>query len=102
MEQVNDKLSGRIWPAGFIRIVNKIWVGNAHKSTDQLDCMAKCALDDQCKSATFNGPKSVNPNICVLAYENSTEQFKIIPRYDGNKFLLSSAPRCCHCDCGAN
>ena len=97
MEQVTDKLTGRIWPAGIVWIRNKIWVGNAYKSTDQLDCMAKCASDDQCKSATFNGPKSVNPNLCVLAYENSTEQFRI---ESSDKFLLSSAPRCCHCDCG--
>ena len=100
MEQVIDKLNERIWPAGTIPIENKIWVGNAHKSTNLLDCMTKCVLDDQCKSATFNGRQSVNPNICVLAYENSTEQFIIKPSDGTNKFLLTSAPRCCHCDCG--
>ena len=100
MEQVNDKLNEIIWSAGIIPYNNKIFVGNAFNSTGQLDCMAKCTLDDQCKSATFNGPESVNPNICVLAYENSTEQFIIKPSDGSNKFLLSSAPRCCHCDCG--
>ena len=100
MEQVNDELNEQIWSAEYIHTENKIWVGNAFKSTDQLDCMAKCALDDQCKSATFNGRQSVNPYICVLAYENSTEQFIIKPSDGSNKWLISSAPRCCHCDCG--
>ena len=99
MENVTDKLTGEIWAAGIVPIKNKIWVGNAHKSTNQLHCMDKCASDDQCKSATFNGPQSVNPNVCVLAYEKSTEQFIINPTDGNNKFLLSSAPRCCHCDC---
>jgi hypothetical protein len=101
---VTDKLTGRIWPPGivsqgFVPIENKIWVGNAYKSTDELDCMAKCASDEQCKSATFNGPKCDNPYLCVLAYKNSTEQFRIESKDGSNEFLLTSAPRCCHCDC---
>ena len=98
---MTDKHTGRVVEAGIVPEPNKIWVGNAYNSTDQLDCMAKCALDEQCKSASFNGPFSVNPNICVLAHKNSTQQFKILPSFPGISDV-STAPRCCHCDCDDN
>ena len=31
-------------------------------------CQVKCQQDQQCKSVTFNGPNSPNPNTCVLNY----------------------------------
>ena len=97
-ERVVDKLTGFPVESGIVQEPNKIWVGNAYYSQGPHDCMAKCAVDEKCQSATFNGPESVNEWICVLAYGFITEQFKIVPRLN----QLTSAPRCCHCDCDVN
>ena len=69
----------------------------AHPAKDKFECMEKCAADEKCKSATFNGPTSVNSNICVLAYGDPAEKNgSFTLRNDSD---LTTAPRCCHCPC---
>ena len=68
-----DKITKK-WKSGIIEEPNKIWVGEAHQSTkNKFECMETCAADKNCRSVTFNGPTSVNPNICVLAYRRPYE-----------------------------
>ena len=69
-------------------------MGEAHNATDRIECMEKCATDENCKSATFNGPTSVNSNTCVLAYGDPADEFNL-----KNDSGLATAPRCCHCPC---
>ena len=72
----------------------------AHPTKDKFECMEKCGADENCKSATFNGPTSVNPNICVLAYGDPAEKNGTFISKNGSD--LATAPRCCHCPCDRN
>ena len=91
--QTIDKITGEL-KYGIIQEPNKIWVGEAHPTKDKYECMEKCAADKNCKSATFNGKDSVNPYLCVLAYDDPAAEFTLRNGSD-----LATAPRCCHCPC---
>ena len=99
MYYLRDKFTGSM-RIGVVQEPNKIWVGEAHPTKDKFECMEKCAADKNCKSATFNGPTSVNPNICVLAYGDPAEENGEFILKDGSG--LATAPRCCHCPCERN
>ena len=91
-----DKITGSM-RKGIVQEPNKIWVGEAHRTKDKFECMEKCAADEKCKSATFNGKDSVNPYVCVLAYGEPSQKFQLTYNSD-----LATAPRCCHCSCDSD
>ena len=43
-------------------------LGKAFSTHDRQFCQTECQQDSKCRSVTFNGPNSANPNICVLNY----------------------------------
>ena len=71
-------------------IANKVYVGNAFSTTSKQTCQQTCQNNPQCKSVTFNGPSSANPNKCVLNY-GETGQVIDLPPNSG----ISSAPKYC-------
>merc|ERR1711862_272770 len=70
---------------------NKVWVGKAISNiSDKFQCQVKCRQDHRCKSVTFNGPNSPNPNTCVLNYGPTIRKLSI-PANSG----IASAPKYC-------
>ena len=69
---------------------NKVWVGKAISTNDRSFCQKKCQQDSKCKSVTFNGPNSPNPNTCVLNYGPTLRKLTL-PNSSG----IASAPKYC-------
>ena len=53
-------------------------------------CQVKCQQDQQCKSVTFNGPNSPNPNTCVLNYGPTIATIPL-----ASNSGIASAPKYC-------
>jgi len=69
---------------------NKVWVGKAFSTTDRNFCQKKCQQDSKCKSVTFNGPNSPNPNTCVLNYGPTLRKITL-----QSSSGIASAPKYC-------
>merc|ERR1719483_221763 len=75
---------------GIMTTPNKVYVGKSFSTSSRSTCQASCQSNSQCKSVTFNGPTSANPNKCVLNY-GPTDRKISVPSGSG----IASAPKYC-------
>ena len=56
---------------------NTVPVGSAFSTTSPAKCKESCFKDQRCKSWTFNGSKSANPNVCALNFGQPVRALRI-------------------------